>query len=264
MGAFYTTLPESLVPWILAQKMFWVATAPMSAKGHVNVSPKGGEYFGLVDSNNTFWYMELTGSGIETIAHLHERGNGRITIMFSAFEGAPRIVRLWGKGKPREPFPSVTGDRSPMLALIMRSKLKGWDGNMLYILNVVSELYDSSNLVYLGRVLENRTAQFDAFIAEHGVKTIPGVRSIILVDIHQVGSSCGYSVPYYDFKAFRETLNESFRRREEKFLAGNEKERIDRLASLLAYDSRGSWIRLTRAIDTGHSRTPGAWTVFLE
>ena len=63
----------------------------------VNVSPKGGKYFGLID-DKTFWYMDLSGSGNETISHLHEPNNGRITIMFNAFDGPPRIVRLWGKG----------------------------------------------------------------------------------------------------------------------------------------------------------------------
>lgn len=100
MGAFYETIPQSVQSWILEQKMFWVATAPLSGSGHVNVSPKGGEYFGLIDEK-TFWYMELTGSGCETLAHLYERGNGRITIMLCAFEGPPKIVRLWGKGNHR-------------------------------------------------------------------------------------------------------------------------------------------------------------------
>lgn len=97
MAVFYETIPESLIKWILQQKMFWVATAPLSPSGHVNTSPKGGEYFGIID-DHTFWYMELSGSGVETLAHLYERGNGRITVMFSAFEGPPRIVRLFGKG----------------------------------------------------------------------------------------------------------------------------------------------------------------------
>ncbi len=98
MGVFYEDIPKSLIPWILEQKMFWVATAPLSGQMHINVSPKGGDYFGLIDSK-TFWYMELTGSGSETLAHLHERGNGRITIMLNAFDGPPKIVRLWGKGE---------------------------------------------------------------------------------------------------------------------------------------------------------------------
>lgn len=97
MGAFYETIPDSLIKWLLKQKMFWVATAPLGASGHVNVSPKGGDYFGIID-NQTFWYMELTGSGSETLAHLYERGNGRITVMFNSFEGPPNIVRLFGKG----------------------------------------------------------------------------------------------------------------------------------------------------------------------
>lgn len=77
---------------------FWVATAPLSGDGHVNVSPKGGPYFDVIDEV-TFYYMELSGSGSETISHLHEPGNARITIQFNAFEGAPKILRLWGKGR---------------------------------------------------------------------------------------------------------------------------------------------------------------------
>jgi hypothetical protein len=97
MGVFYETIPDPLIAWTLEQKMFWVATAPLAGGGHVNVSPKGGAYFGVPDAR-TFWYLDLTGSGNETISHLHERGNGRVTVMFNAFEGPPRIVRFWGKG----------------------------------------------------------------------------------------------------------------------------------------------------------------------
>ena len=98
MAIFYESIPKSLIEWILAQKVFWVATAPLSGNGHVNVSPKGGEYFGVIDER-TFWYQELSGSGIETVSHLHEPRNGRITVMFNAFEGGPKIIRLWGKGE---------------------------------------------------------------------------------------------------------------------------------------------------------------------
>lgn len=114
--------------------------------------------------------MDLTGSGSETLAHLHEPGNGRITIMLNAFEGAPKIVRLWGHG----------------------------------------------------RVLENGTSDFTKFIEQHKVKTIPGTRSIIIVDIHQVGSSCGFSVPFYDFKEFRPTLNDHFKKLDDKYQASGE------------------------------------------
>ena len=98
MGVFYETIPHSLITWIREQKVFWVASAPLSSAGHVNVSPKGGgDYFGVLDEK-TFWYQDLSGSGNETISHLLEPNNGRITIMLNAFEGAPKIVRLWGHG----------------------------------------------------------------------------------------------------------------------------------------------------------------------
>lgn len=64
MGAFYETIPKSLIAWILEQKIFWVASAPLSASGHVNVSPKGGPYFGIVDEK-TFWYI-----GMHEVSHL--------------------------------------------------------------------------------------------------------------------------------------------------------------------------------------------------
>src|SRR3954468_1972903 len=77
--------------------MFFVATAPLAADGHVNVSPKGLESFAILDPM-TVAYIDLTGSGVETIAHLKE--NGRIVVMFCAFNGPPRIVRLHGRGTP--------------------------------------------------------------------------------------------------------------------------------------------------------------------
>lgn len=96
MGSFFETIPENLIAWIQTQHIFWVATAPLSPTGHVNVSPKGiSGTFHVVDER-TVWYEDVTGSGVETISHLRE--NGRVTIMFNAFDGPPRIVRLWGTG----------------------------------------------------------------------------------------------------------------------------------------------------------------------
>lgn len=79
-----------------------------------------------------------------------------------------------------------------------------------------------------GRVLENGTKEFSDFIEKHNVNIIPGTRSIIIVDIHQVGSSCGFSVPYYDFKDYRPILNDFMEKKQKKFLAGEEKESMDR------------------------------------
>jgi hypothetical protein len=119
--------------------------------------------------------MDLTGSGIETHAHLHEPSNARIVIMFTAFVGPPRILRLWGHG----------------------------------------------------RVLENGSSEFDAFVADHKVPLKPGSRSIVMVDIDQVGTSCGFSVPYYDFVAHRPILDDHFAKKDRKFRAGDEKESMD-------------------------------------
>ncbi len=83
--------------FIEAQHVFFVATAPLAADGHVNVSPKGMAGTFVVLDEHTVAYLDLTGSGAETIAHLRE--NGRITLMFCAFEGPPNIVRLHGLGR---------------------------------------------------------------------------------------------------------------------------------------------------------------------
>ncbi len=80
----------------------------------------------------------------------------------------------------------------------------------------------------IGRVLERFSPQFDDFVAKHEVKTIPATRSIIIVDVHQVGSSCGFSVPLFTFVGFRDTLNEHFRKKDEKYKAGKESESMDR------------------------------------
>ena len=96
MGKTYAAIDDKLAAFIGAQKMFFVATAPMAADGHVNVSPKGYDSFVILDAN-TVAYLDLGGSGIET--HAHVRENGRITLMFCAFEGSANIVRLYGQGE---------------------------------------------------------------------------------------------------------------------------------------------------------------------
>ena len=97
MGKFYESIPPEIIPWLLKQELFWVATAPLSPEAHVNVSPKGVRDCFHVVSPTRVWYQDLSGSGVETISHLRE--NGRVTLMFSAFVGPPRIVRLFGTGE---------------------------------------------------------------------------------------------------------------------------------------------------------------------
>jgi Pyridoxamine 5'-phosphate oxidase len=95
MGRALDAISDDLAAFIARQHVFFVATAP-SDGGHVNVSPKGLDTFAVLDQN-TVAYLDLTGSGVETIAHLRE--NGRMTIMFCAFDGKPNIARLYGRGK---------------------------------------------------------------------------------------------------------------------------------------------------------------------
>ena len=127
MGKTYDVIDEQLADFIRAQHVFFVATAP-SAGGRVNLSPKGLDAFRILDGR-TVAYLDLTGSGVETIAHL--RDNGRITIMFCAFEGPPKILRLYGRGEvlvPDHPefarlaagFPSHVGTRSVIRVAVER------------------------------------------------------------------------------------------------------------------------------------------------
>ena len=100
MGKIYDSIDAKLEQWIGQQQMFFVATAP-DRGGHVNLSPKGPIESLRVLDPHTVAYLDLVGSGIETVAHL--RQNGRICLMLCAFQGPPRIVRLHGQG---EAFPS--------------------------------------------------------------------------------------------------------------------------------------------------------------
>lgn len=99
MGKLFSALDDTLIEFIRAQRMFFVATAPSGAEGHVNLSPKGLDSFRVL-SATTVGYVDFVGSGAETIAHL--RDNGRIVIMFCAFDGPPKILRLYGKGRAVE------------------------------------------------------------------------------------------------------------------------------------------------------------------
>ena len=96
MGKIFDTIDDRLRSFIEQQAMFFVATAPRGDDGHVNLSPKGLDSFRVLGPT-TVAYLELGGSGAETIAHLRE--NGRITVLFNAFSGPPKILRLYGQGR---------------------------------------------------------------------------------------------------------------------------------------------------------------------
>ncbi len=100
MGKVFDQIDSSLEHFIRSQHVFFVATAPLGADGHINLSPKGLDTLRILGPQ-TLAYLDYVGSGAETIAHLRE--NGRIVIMLCAFEGSPRIVRLHGRGEVLEP-----------------------------------------------------------------------------------------------------------------------------------------------------------------
>jgi Pyridoxamine 5'-phosphate oxidase len=128
MGTLYDAITPELSAWLMQQHMFFVATSPLAKSGLVNCSPKGMDTFRILGPNEVA-YLDLTGSGVETIAHLRE--NGRIVFMFCAFEGLPKIVRLHGTGDvfiPGSPewnqllgrFPKHPGARAIVVASLSR------------------------------------------------------------------------------------------------------------------------------------------------
>ncbi|MFO1478348.1 MAG: pyridoxamine 5'-phosphate oxidase family protein [Verrucomicrobiota bacterium] len=128
MGRVHAEISDELRSWIQQQRIFFVSTAPIDAAGHINCSPKGGDTFRILEDCRVA-YLDLTGSGVETIAHLQE--NGRIVVMFCAFAGPPRIVRLHGRGEPVYPsdprhaalaarFPALPGARAVILVTVTR------------------------------------------------------------------------------------------------------------------------------------------------
>ena len=120
MADRFSTLRPDLAQWWREQPMFFVATAPSGGDGHVNLSPKGYDALRVLAADRVA-YLDLTGSGVETIAHLRE--NGRVTLMACAFSGNPRISRIYGRGRAHPvgspefdalapQFPDLPGARS--------------------------------------------------------------------------------------------------------------------------------------------------------
>lgn len=107
MGKVRTEIDDQVAKMIQAQHVFFLATAPLASEGSLNLSPKGLDTFRILGPK-TVAYLDVVGSGVETIAHLKE--NGRIILMFCAFEGPPKIIRIHGQGRAVEPHsPEFTG-----------------------------------------------------------------------------------------------------------------------------------------------------------
>ncbi|MDF2719003.1 MAG: pyridoxamine 5-phosphate oxidase [Paenibacillus sp.] len=151
MGKSYKDIQPEHAAFIRKQHLFFVASAPLAEDGRVNLSPKGYDTFRIISSTEVA-YLDLTGSGNETSAHLME--NGRMTIMFMAFEGSPSILRLYGKGAVALPGTPEWARLSP------------------------------------------------------DYPELPGARQIVTMRVESVSTSCGFSVPYYEYKGERERLVE--------------------------------------------------------
>ncbi|MBH8573921.1 pyridoxamine 5'-phosphate oxidase family protein [Nostocaceae cyanobacterium CENA369] len=140
MAKFFDCITDELQKFIATQHLFFVGSAPLSPTGHVNLSPKGLDCFRILCANRVA-YLDLTGSGNETSAHLQE--NGRITFMFCAFEEPPCILRLYGKGHTILPscpewnflyplFPEIPGTRQIIVADIEKVQTSCGYGVPLY------------------------------------------------------------------------------------------------------------------------------------
>jgi Pyridoxamine 5'-phosphate oxidase len=171
MGKVYTGLDQRLTQFILAQPVFFVATAPSGDGGHVNVSPKGYRDTFAILGPTSVAYLDLSGSGAETIAHL--RQNGRITIMFCSFSQTPKILRLQGTGRvvlPGQPdWPRLAG-HFPTAQERVAAHGNGANGD--------------------------------------GPAVLDGRRAIIVAELDRIADSCGYSVPLMDLREERDLLTQ--------------------------------------------------------
>lgn len=168
MGKTFPTLSPDLAEFVAASPVFFVATAPLAGDGHVNVSPKGGDTLRVLDER-TVAYLDLTGSGAETIAHLRE--NRRVTLMACAFDGPPRIVRLYGTGE------AILPDDARFADLAARFPL------------------------------------------------LSGVRSVVMIALERVSTSCGFGVPLMRVQGERDLLEPWARRKGPEGIAAYQAER---------------------------------------
>ncbi|WP_298238159.1 pyridoxamine 5'-phosphate oxidase family protein [uncultured Algibacter sp.] len=166
MSKFLPEISTALKTFIEAQQIFFVATA--AAEGRINLSPKGLDTFRVIDSNKVIW-LNLTGSGNETAAHLLK--NDRMTIMFCSFEGKPLILRLYGNAK----------------------------------------------------IYHDRDAKFQEYI--HLFPEIAGTRQIVEMHVDSLQTSCGYAVPFMNFKEERQQLNSWAEKQGEERLQNYRKEK---------------------------------------
>ena len=179
MGKIYDAIDEKLAAWIEQQHLFFVATAPLAADGHVNMSPKGDLRWFRILGPREVGYLDFIGSGAETIAHARE--NGRIVVMFCAFEGPPKIVRLYGSASvvlPNDPgFEELAARFEPpehAVRSVIRIEVERIADSCGY--GVPLMRFDGKRDQYEGWVDKKvRDGGFDEYIAEKNAVSIDGL-----------------------------------------------------------------------------------------
>jgi Pyridoxamine 5'-phosphate oxidase len=181
VGQIYDRIGPQLASWIARQPMFFVATAPNGADGHINVSPKGPiATLRLLDAT-TLAYLDLVGSGAETIAHL--RQNGRIVVMLCAFEGPPRILRLHGRGEVLAPdaveFPDADALTQQRRAVIRVEVARIADscGFGVPLMNYEGERPNLRAWAE-GKLRKGGNGALDEYMAEHNGRSIDGLAAL--------------------------------------------------------------------------------------
>ena len=180
MAKTFEGIDEKLGRFLADQPVFFVATAPSGAGGHINLSPKGvAGTFRVLDAE-TVAYLDITGSGIETVAHL--RDNGRIVLMFCAFAGPPRIVRLHGRGTVILPgdtewedlaarFPPQPGTRS-----VIKVSLERISDSCGFGVPLMTYDKDRTDLAkWAGRKTEDQLAQYRTKNNATSIDGLPGL-----------------------------------------------------------------------------------------
>jgi hypothetical protein len=189
MGQTFEKIPDDFADWVEEQRVFFVATAPADPETHINISPRGLDTFRVLDAKRVAW-LDLTGSGVETIAHLKaDEAGGRITLMFCAFEGSPRIVRLYGRGRVREPgdsaydelrprFPDLPGARAIIDVAVDRvSSSCGFGVPLMEFVGQREELVESAR-----RKGEAKIAAYRARKNTESIDGLPGLEPATVVE----------------------------------------------------------------------------------
>ena len=161
MGKLAASIDDAVRQFIEAQAMFFVGSAPLDSSGHVNVSPKGLDTFRILGPTSVA-YLDLTGSGVETVAHVKE--NGRIVIMFCAFQGPPKILRLHGRGRVVE-----TGDAE---FVALQEQFPKFDSTRAIIVVEVTRVSDSCGFGVPLLKYEGERTQLDAWARNKGAEEL--------------------------------------------------------------------------------------------